>query len=123
MDINELLRKVNTSIDNLDLITARRVIEDNIDLLNENRHHLKSNARSLLDILKNSTSSEFSTLNRSEMNILNSINLSASKFDVRGLKLTIKNNPELFIRKDLMHYLNEDAKTLLIGMNAISSVE
>lgn len=123
MDINELLRKVNTSMDNLDLITARRVIEDNIDLLNENRHHLKSNARSLLDILKNSTSSEFSTLNRSEMNILNSINLSASKFDVRGLKLTIKNNPELFIRKDLMHYLNEDAKTLLIGMNAISSVE
>ncbi|TQR21036.1 hypothetical protein FG384_05425 [Psychrobacillus vulpis] len=120
MDMSELVKKVNASMDNLDLISARRLIEENIDLINENRHHLRSNARSMFDIVKNNTESVINTLNRKEMNVIYSINAYATKFDIRGLKLSIKNNPELLVRKDIQHYLNEDAKTILTGMKVIS---
>lgn len=119
MDINELIKKINKSIDNLDLVPARILIEKNIDIVNENRHHLRTNARSLLDILQNQMESTINTLNRREMNVIYSINAYASNFDLRGLKLSIKNNPELFMRKDIFHYLNSDARTLLIGMKVI----
>ncbi|WP_240793348.1 hypothetical protein [Psychrobacillus vulpis] len=118
--MSELVKKVNASMDNLDLISARRLIEENIDLINENRHHLRSNARSMFDIVKNNTESVINTLNRKEMNVIYSINAYATKFDIRGLKLSIKNNPELLVRKDIQHYLNEDAKTILTGMKVIS---
>lgn len=121
MDISELIIKINKSMDNLDLVSARRFIEDNIELINENRHLLKSNARSLFEILENNTESVVNKLNRKEMNVIYSINAYASRFDVRGLKLSINNNPELLVRKDIKHYLNEDAKTLLTGMRVFNN--
>lgn len=123
MDLNELMKKINNSIDNLDLVSSRILIEENLDLVNENRHHLRSNARSLLDILQNQLKSSINTLNRREMNVIFSINAHASNFDLRGLKLSIKNNPELFMRKDILHFLNSDARTLLIGMKVINKAQ
>lgn len=96
----------------MDLTSARRLIE--------NRHLLRRNARSLFDILKDNAESVINTLTRKEMNVIYSKNAHASSFDVRGLKLSIKNNTELLVRKDIKHYLNEDAKTLLAGMKVIS---
>jgi len=119
MDISELMKKINQSMDKLDLVSARRLIEENFELISENRNLLQRNARSLFEILKNNNESAINTLTRKEMNIIYSINAHASNFDVRGLKLSIKNNPELLVRKDIEHYLNEDAKTLLAGMKVI----
>ncbi len=119
MDIQELLNKINKSMDDLDLVTARRFIEENIVLLNENKHLLRGNARALLDFLTNNTDKGFIHLNRKEMNVIYAINTYASNFDLRGLKLSIKNNADLLMREEIKQYLNEDAKTLLEGMSAI----
>jgi hypothetical protein len=123
MDVNELMKKINESMEKLDLTSARRLIENNLELISENRHLLRRNARSLFDILKDNTESVINTLTRKEMNVIYSINAHATNFDVRGLKLSIKNNPELLVRKDIKHYLNQDAKTLLVGMKVINDKE
>lgn len=120
MDINELMKRINESMEKLDLISARRLIENNLELIRENRHLLKRNARSLFEILQNNTGSVINTLTRKELNVIYSINAYASNFDVRGLKLSIKNNAELLVKKDIKHYLNEDAKTILAGMKVIN---
>lgn len=120
MNIKELLQKIDKSMDDLDLISARRFIEENIDLLSKDRYLLKSNARALLDFLITKTDNP---LNRSELNVINSVNIYASKFDVRGLKMLIKSHAELLMREDIKHYLNADAKVILEGMNAIHSEE
>lgn len=121
MDINELIKKINENMEKLDLISARRLIENNLELISENRHLLRRNARSLFEILKNNTESAINTLTRKEMNVIYSINAHASNFDIRALKLSIKNNPELLVKKDIKHYLNEDAKTLLTGIKVINA--
>ncbi|KQL33684.1 hypothetical protein [Psychrobacillus sp. FJAT-21963] len=123
MDINELMKTINESMEKLDLISARRLIENNLDLISDNRHLLRRNARSLFEILKNNTESAINTLSRKEMNVIYSINAHASNFDIRALKLSIKNNPELLVRKDIKYYLNEDAKTLLTGIKVINDDE
>lgn len=121
MDINELIKKIHEKMDNFDLVSARRLIEDNIEVISENRHLLRSNARSLFEILKNNTESVINALNRKEMNVIYSINAYASKFDIRGIKLSVKNNANLLVRKDIKYYLNEDAKALLTGMKVLTS--
>ncbi|MEK3934498.1 hypothetical protein MKY41_04190 [Sporosarcina sp. FSL W7-1349] len=116
MKIQELLLAINKSMESLDLVSARRYIEDNMELLNENRHHLRSNARALLDFLNDQTESP---LNRQELNVIHSINTYASRFDIRGLKLSVKNNFDLLVRDDVKPYFTEDAKVILEGMNVI----
>lgn len=123
MEINELMKKINESMEKLDLISTRRLIENNLDLISDNRHLLRRNSRSLFEILKSNTDSAINTLSRKEMNVIYSINAHASNFDIRALKLSIKNNPELLVRKDIKHYLNEDAKTLLTGIKVITADE
>ena len=123
MNIQELLKQINKSVDDLDLVTARRYIEVNIDLLNENKHLLRRNARALLDFLTNKTDKGSIHLNRKEMNVIYAINSYASNFDLRGLKMSIKNNADLLIKEEVKHYLNADAKTLLVGMSAIQIEE
>lgn len=59
-------------------------------------------------------------LTRKDMAIINSINSFANKFDLRGLKLMVKENASLLIRKEIPLYLSADAKILLDGMGAIS---
>lgn len=107
-------------MDDLDLVSARRFIEENLEILSKDRYLLKSNARALLDFL---TSKTDNPLKREELNVINSVNIYATKFDVRGLKMLIKSNAELLMREDIKHYLNADAKIILEGMNAIHSEE
>jgi len=116
MNLQELLSLINKRVEELDLVSARRYIEENLELLNENKHLLRRNARELLDYLTNKTDD---SLNRQEMNIVLSINSRASRFDVRGLKFLIGNNTDLLLRDDVKLHLTADAKTILEGMNAI----
>lgn len=119
MDLRELLNQINECMDNLDLVSARKYIEQNIELLEANKHHLKSNARALFDIFKDRADMGEKSLNRLEMNIIYSINKYATNFDVRGLKTSVRNNADLLMKEDVKHYLNSDAKTLLMSMNVI----
>lgn len=123
MDIVELVKKINQCFNNLDLVRARKYIEENQEILNQNKHLLRGNARSLLDFIINRTDAGVIPLNRKEMNVIYSINAYASKFDLRGLKLSVKNNTNLLMREDLKQYLNEDARTLLEGLKVINTLE
>lgn len=120
MDTRELINKINKYMDQVDLITVRTLIENNLKVISENRHLLSSNARSLLEIIKENRNSENNALNRKEMNVIYSINLYASNFDINGLKLSIKNNPTLIMRSDIKDYLNADARALLVSMKVIN---
>lgn len=106
-------------MDDLDLVSARKYMEENLDLLNKNKLHLRSNARELLKFIVDNADAETEPLNRRDMITIYSINTFASKFDIRGLRFTIKNNMDLLMREDVKHYLNADAKALLKGMSAI----
>lgn len=118
MDFRELIRVINEATEKLDLISARKYIEDNLELLLQYKHLLRGNSRALLDMLAESEN-KVKPLNRIEMNIIQAINVYASKFDLRGLRISAKNNTDLLLRPDVKYYLNEDAKFLLEGMKAI----
>ncbi|MBB4825776.1 hypothetical protein HNO89_003012 [Sporosarcina luteola] len=118
MDFRELIQLINDATEKLDLVSARKYIEDNLELLKENKHLLRGNSRALLDLLAENDV-QVKPLNRIEMNIIQAINIYASKFDLRGLRISAKNNTDLLLRPDVKYYLNEDAKFLLEGMKAI----
>lgn len=106
-------------MENLDLVTARKYIEENLDLLIENKNHLKRNVRELLDVLIAMPQNGHQPLNARELNIIHTLNRYATDFDLRALKLSVKNNADLLMREDVRQYLNADAKVLLHGMSAI----
>lgn len=116
MSTTELVNVINKSVGELDLVVARKYIEENVELLNKSKHLLRRNARALLDFV-NTKSGNY--MSRQEMNIIQSVNAYASKFDLRGLKISIKNNADIFMRQDIKEYLNSDAKIILEGMNVI----
>lgn len=120
MDLGELIENINKSSDEVDFITARKLIENNFEVIKEKRQLLNRNARSLFEILKNNQNAGFKTLSRSEMNVIYAINSHATNFDINGLKLSVKNNLELLMRPDIKHHLNADAKALLTGMKILS---
>jgi hypothetical protein len=116
MNFQELISRVNNSVDELDFVTARKYIEQNLDLLKDKRPFLKSNARELLVFLEKQN---FEPMKRKELAVINSINLYSTKFDLRGLKFAIRENSQLILRKDISLYLNSDAKALLESMKVI----
>lgn len=116
MNPQELITLVNKAVEELDFLTTRKYIEQNMDLLKENKSLLKSNARELLSFLENQ---KIEPMKRSELAIINTINSYSSNFNIRGLKFVIKENTKLFLRKDLSLYLNSDAKALLESMKVI----
>lgn len=120
MNLNDLFHKINESAAELDFVTARTYIEENIEILENNRQHLKNNARDLFDFIKSQLNGGINPLGRKELSIINTVNTYATKFDVRGMKFLIKENASLFIRTDIIPYLNADAKILLSGMGAIN---
>ncbi|THE11951.1 hypothetical protein E1I69_13140 [Bacillus timonensis] len=120
MDIEQVCKEINNSVDALDLVTARKYIEENIDLLNSKGHYLNKNARELLKVITDMHNSDYKQLQRNELAIINTINAYATKFDLRGLKLLVKENSQLLLREDLIPYFNKDAKIVLEGMGAIS---
>ena len=116
MQLNELIANINYRVEELDFVSARKLIEENMELIQTKKHHLRGNARELYDFL---SSNSLQTLNRREMSIIASINSYASKFDIRGLKVSLKSNARLLMREDVRDYLNADAKILLEGMGAL----
>ena len=119
MEHRELLKLINSSMEKLDLISARKYIEQNLDLVGEYRHLLRSNARALYDFLRTEKDSGREPLDRREMTIIYSINRYASSFDIRGLKLLVNNYPELLMKQEVQKYLNDDALVLLESMHII----
>ncbi|MEK4082981.1 hypothetical protein [Psychrobacillus sp. FSL K6-1415] len=123
MDFQELLKQLNKCIDSLDLVSARKYIEENIDILTKNRQLLRGNTRAMFDLIKQKKDTGEKSLSRHEMTVIYSINTYATKFDLTGLKLVVNNNPELFLNEEINQYLNADAKTLLQGMKVLHKNE
>jgi hypothetical protein len=119
LSLNALTAKINKYVEEMELATARVYIEENVEILNEHKNMLNKNARELLDFLLELQAGGGQPLTRKDMAIINAINTYANKFDVRGIKMLVKDNPNLFIRKDTPAYLNADAKIILQGMGAI----
>ncbi|MBT2702954.1 hypothetical protein [Bacillus sp. ISL-35] len=119
MSLDALATKINQYVEDMELATARVYIEENIEILKEHKNMLNKNARELLDFLLKLHADGGQPLTRMDMAIINAINTYASKFDVRGIKMLVKDNPNLLLRKDTPAYLNADAKIILEGMGAI----
>jgi len=120
MYIEQLIETINEKVEELDLVTARRLMEENIEFLKKNERKLKKNGRELLKFITDSIESGYEQPTRQELAIFHSINTYASKFDVRGLKMIVKGNEQTLLKKAARNYLNSDAKVLLEGMGAIS---
>lgn len=119
MNLQELATKINTCVEDVDLVAARKYMEENKELLKDNKSLLKRNARELFDFLLNASESNSKPLSREEVAATNAINLYATRFDIRGLKIAVKNHSELLLREDITPYLNKDTRILLEGMGAI----
>jgi len=119
LEHKELIAIINKLVDELDFISARKLIEENMEWVNQYRVHLNSNAREILAFLKHKLDSCEKPLTKSDIATINAINMYASKFDLRGLKLTIKGKEQLLLRKETLNFLNTDAKTLLESMGTI----
>lgn len=119
MKLEELIERINKCVDEYDYVTARKYIEENIELLKGNQIKLKSNAREILKFLVEQKESGVKPIARTELNIINTINSYAYKFDLRGIKTLLKDNAKLFLREDVVGHLNSDAKTILAGMGVI----
>jgi hypothetical protein len=119
MQLEEIIDKINRSTENLDYGTARRYVEINYEILEEHKHLLNTNAREILSFVSERIESGHEPLTRAEMATINNINMSAKKFNLSGIKIAIKSNPTLFLRQDVVDYLNNDAKIILEGMGVI----
>lgn len=119
MNLKKILHDIQKSMDKSDLVSARKLIEEHMELLMEHKNLLKRNVREMVDILAAMAETGYRPLNRQELNQIHHINSYASTFDLRGLRLSVEENPELLLRDDVKHYLNSDAKALLEGMSAI----
>ncbi|MDM5333449.1 hypothetical protein QUF56_09440 [Ureibacillus composti] len=122
MDINEIIALINKSVDQLDFTSARKYIEENFELVNQNRVHLKSNAREILKFLNDKLESGEKPLTKTEIVALNAINIYATRFDLRGLKLNLRGKEQLLLKKEALNYLNSDAKILLESMGSIKKI-
>lgn len=120
MNLEVLTAKINKNVDDMEFATARIFIEENIKLLNEHKNMLNKNARELLSFLLEMQADGGQPLTRKEISIINAVNTYANRFDIRGMKMIVKDNPNLLLRKETPAYLNTDAKIILKGMGAIS---
>lgn len=121
MQLDELIQQINKSVEDFDYSTARKYIEQNIEILKGKKRLLNSNAREILKFLVEQSELGIQPLSRKELNTINAINSYAYKFDLRGIKVLVKENAKIFIREETIAYLNSDAKTILTGMGAIKN--
>ncbi|NHM30936.1 hypothetical protein [Neobacillus terrae] len=117
--MREVIEKINKSADEADFVTTRKLIEANMAHLHQHLRKLNRNARELFEFLVKNLDNDFETLTRQELGEINVINTYATRFDIRGLKVYIKNKGKLLIKKEVIRYLNSDAKILLESMGAI----
>lgn len=121
LKVEDLITDINKYMEQLDFITARKLIEENLEVLNKHKISLKSNARELLKFLTDRFESGHQPISRQEMATLIAINTYASNFDIRGLKLIIRDKAKLLLRSDAIEYLNKDARVILDGMGVIKA--
>ncbi|SOC27547.1 hypothetical protein SAMN05880501_12314 [Ureibacillus xyleni] len=119
MDVKEIISKINEAVEQLDFTTARKYIEDNLEIVNQERAFLKSNAREILKFIIEKINSGEKPLSKTEINEIKVINTYASRLDIRGLKLNLKGKEKLLLKDETLNYLNADAKIILEGMGAI----
>lgn len=123
MHVLDLIARINASVEELDFAAARLYMEENIEILTENRNYLKSNARDLLEFLTIRMEAGQKPLTRKDMAVLHAVNSYASNFDLRGLKVVIRDHALLFLRNDIAAYLNADARIILEGMGALPKAQ
>ncbi|WP_342560658.1 hypothetical protein NSQ95_07770 [Psychrobacillus sp. FSL W7-1457] len=121
METKEMIHTINDCMEKLDYITVRKYIIDNIHHLNLYKHLLDDATLNVLQYLNTTIDSEPQPVSRQEVAIIYSINMYSKMFDVRSLRMKIKENPSLLMRQDIRHYFNEESKTLLEGMRVISN--
>nr|WP_106783575.1 hypothetical protein [Lysinibacillus timonensis] len=119
MDIKEIIKSINKSVDELDFTKARKYIEENFELVNQNRFHLKRNARDIVIFLQEKMNSGEQPLTRKEINAIRVINTYASRLDIRALKLNLKGKEKLLMKEETFNYLSADAKIILESLGAI----
>ena len=119
MDLQHLISTINYYADNSDYASARRHIEDNLEILRDKRVLLKNNAREILKFLLEQKESGKNQLSRKEMKIIYTVNHYANDLSVRGIRLIINENLELFKKKEAICLLNTNAKIILEGMGVI----
>ncbi|GKV70324.1 hypothetical protein NCCP2716_28220 [Sporosarcina sp. NCCP-2716] len=120
MNPNELVRAVNACVEELDFVTARKYMEDNLDILKTHKHRLQRNAQELLEFVMHSDSKR---LTQQEVKIIHALNDHASHFNIRSFKLLVKDHVSLMNREETQTYLNADAKALLSSMQGTHSQE
>lgn len=119
MKVKDVITSINEAVDKLNYSLARKFIEENFDLVNEDRHLLNNNAREILKFVERMMNTEEEALTKEELKSITVINTYATKFDIRGLKLTIKGKEQLLLKKQTLNYLNSDAKIFLESLGAI----
>lgn len=119
MLLSNLIIRINGAVDALDYGTARRYIEENFDNVYENRHLLNSNAREILLFVQQKFESVEQTLTKDELHAITVINTYASRFDISGLKIFLREKEQLLLRENTLKNLNNDAKILLSMMGMI----
>lgn len=117
--LSNLIIRINGAVDALDYGTARRYIEENFDNVYENRHLLNSNAREILLFVQQKFESVEQTLTKEELHAITVINTYASRFDISGLKIFLREKEQLLLRENTLKNLNNDAKILLSMMGMI----
>lgn len=115
MNSQELFSMINRCVDEMDYIYARRLMEDNVEVIMESKHRLKGNARELFEFV---VSTDGEMITQSDIQVIHVLNTHAAHFDVRSFKWTLKENAVLMSKKDTLTYLNEDAKALLESMSS-----
>lgn len=123
MQISRLIISINGAVDRLEYAAARKYIEENFDIVYENRHLLNSNAREILKFVQQKKVSGNKTLTKEEMNAIAVVNTYARRFDIRGLKLYLKEKEDLLTKEDTFNNLNNDAKILLTSLGMIPKKE
>lgn len=123
MKVDELIKEINQYVEQLDFVTARKLIEVNLEVLNQNKLSLKSNARELLKISTEQHESGYEPMSKQDLATLVAINTHATNFDLRSIKFLVKDKAKLLLRHDVIEYLNKDAKAILEGMGVITKGE
>ncbi|WP_058308383.1 hypothetical protein [Gracilibacillus massiliensis] len=119
MRFSELVKSINHATENLDLVTARKYMEENIELLKSKKHVLNHNAREILEFMIKRQESGYRNLDKRELATLRAVNMYAEQFDVRGIKMIIKEKPNLLMEKEAIDYLSNDSKVILVGMGVL----
>ena len=118
--IKQFITIINKNCDALEFGDARRMMELNLEELQQPANYvlLNANATVLLKYILNQKQSTEEPLTRLEMFQISEINKYCTNFDISMLKRTIKNCLHLLQRSDIENYLNANAKTVLSSMGA-----